>query len=112
MVWASNHRRTVFEFGPQNSVKVLARMGLMGGGTWRHHEACIEAKQSHEEPFCPWVKWLRCTDQTRLEFRCTDQKLDHFVPGLSGSAKISKDVLKMCSRPINNIGGYPNQPSL
>jgi hypothetical protein len=41
-----NHRRTVFRFGPQNLVGVLAGTG---GGTWSHREACIEAKQSREE---------------------------------------------------------------
>lgn len=38
---------TVFGFGPQNSGGVSARME---DGTWRHREACIEVKESCEEP--------------------------------------------------------------
>jgi hypothetical protein len=35
-------------FGPhQNLVGVSAGIG---GGVWRHREACVEVKQSHEEP--------------------------------------------------------------
>jgi hypothetical protein len=67
------------------------------GVTWHHCEACVEAKQSCEEI---------------VAIRCIDLELDHFVPGLSGSAKISKDVLNMCNNSINKIGGCPNQPSL
>ena len=33
--------------------------------TWRHHEACVEAKQSREE---------------LVAIRCLDLKLDHFAP--------------------------------
>jgi hypothetical protein len=40
-----NHRWTVYRFGPQNPCTVPA--GIRGG-TWCHHEACIEAKLSHE----------------------------------------------------------------
>ena len=50
-----------------------------GRGTWCHREACVEAKQSREEP---------------VAIECLDLKLDdHFAPGLSGSAKISKSIV-------------------
>jgi hypothetical protein len=64
----------------------------MRGVTWHHHEACVEAKQSREEI---------------VAIRCTGLELDHFAPGLSGSAKISKDVLNMCNSFINKIGVVP-----
>jgi hypothetical protein len=42
-----------------------------------------------------------------------DLELDHFAPRLlSGSAKISKSVLRMCNSSINKIEVVPNQPSL
>ena len=58
-----NHRRIVFGFGPQNLVGVSAGTG---GGTWSHREACVEAKQSHEEP---------------MDIGCTDLELDIFPLG-------------------------------
>jgi hypothetical protein len=48
MAWRfgpQNHRRTVFGFGPQKPDTVPAGIG---GGTWHHHETCVEAKLSHE----------------------------------------------------------------
>ena len=69
----------------------------MGGGTWRHHESCVKAKQSHEE---------------LVAIGLTDLKLDHFVPGLRGSTKISKGVLGMRNSSINRIEVASIQPSL
>ena len=83
------HRRTVFGFEPQNLVRVLVGTG---GDTWRHHEACVEAKQSREE---------------LMFVRCTHLKVDYFAPGLSDSTKISKGLLGRCSRPINKIEPAP-----
>ena len=40
-----NHRWMVFGFGPQNPGAVPVRIR---GGTWRHREACVEAKLSYE----------------------------------------------------------------
>ena len=51
-------------FGPKKPVGISAGMG---GGTWRHREACVEAKQSREEPMA--IGW-------------TDLKLDHYAPGV------------------------------
>jgi hypothetical protein len=56
-----NHRWMVFGFRPQNPIGVSARMG---GSTWRHHEACVETKQSREEP---------------MAIECTNLELDHFA---------------------------------
>ena len=58
-----NHRRIVFGFGPQNLVGVSTGTG---GGTWSHREACVEAKQSHEET---------------MDIGCTDLELDIFPLG-------------------------------
>lgn len=65
-------------FGLQNLVGVAAGMG---GGTWRHLEAYVEAKQSREGP---------------MAIRCTNIELDHFASKLNGSAKIS--ILRLSSK--------------
>jgi hypothetical protein len=79
--------QVVWCFGSQNywpnnflvwasPVGVLVRMGE---GMWCHREACIEVKQSCQEP---------------VAIGCLDLKLDHFALGLSGSAKISKGIVE------------------
>jgi hypothetical protein len=51
----------------------------MGGGTWHHHEACAETKQSHEEP---------------VAIRCLDLKLDHYAPRVKWFSKISMAIVE------------------
>jgi len=53
--------RRFLGFGPQNTVGVQTGMG---GDTWHHREAYVEAKQSHEE---------------RVAVKCIDQELNHFA---------------------------------
>ena len=65
----------------------------MGGVTWCYSEACVEAKQSREEPVA--IGW-------------TDLELDYFAPRLSGSSKIPKGVLGMCNRFIKKIEAATN----
>jgi hypothetical protein len=46
MVEPKNHLATGFaEFGPQNSA--IAILVEIRGGTWRHREGCVKAKQLH-----------------------------------------------------------------
>jgi hypothetical protein len=59
--------RRILGFGPQNLVRVSKGMG---GSMWHHREACIEVKQSREEP---------------VAIGCLDLKLDNFAPRLGGS---------------------------
>ena len=66
-----------------------------GGCTWRHREACVETKHSHEEP---------------VAIRCLDLKLDHFAPRLSGLVKISKALLGVCNSSINKRIATPSHP--
>lgn len=48
VVWTSKSSGKQFlGFGSQNLIKVLVEIG---GGIWHHHESCVKAKQSHEEP--------------------------------------------------------------
>ena len=50
------------------SLKTWNRVWLgLWGGTWPHREACIDAKQSHEE---------------LVVVGCLDLKLDDFAPGI------------------------------
>jgi hypothetical protein len=46
VVWASKPPWMVFRFGASQNLG-LVPVGI-SGGTWRHHEACVEAKLSHE----------------------------------------------------------------
>lgn len=94
VVWASKPPAKWFiRFGPQSPAGVPVGMG---GRMWPHHKACVEMKQSREETAIIWL----------------DLKLDHFAYGLSGSAKISKDILEMCNSSTNKIVTAPNLPSL
>jgi hypothetical protein len=69
-VWASKPPAGWFlGFGPQKLIGVQARTG---GGTWRHREACVKAKQSLEETM--GIGW-------------TDLELVHFSPGLNDHPK-------------------------
>jgi len=80
------------EFGPQNPFGVPVGMG---GCTWHHREACVEAKHSREEP---------------VAIRCLDLKLYDFAPRLSGLVNISKALLGVCNSSINKRIATPNHP--
>jgi hypothetical protein len=70
VVWASRPLgRQFFGIGDRDG---------LGGSMWRHREACVKVKQSHEE---------------LMAVRCIDLELDHFAPGLSGSTNMSMDML-------------------
>jgi len=50
----------------------------IGGGTWCHHEACVEAKLSHEG---------------RVAVGCFYLKLDHYAHEVKWFSKISRGML-------------------
>ena len=52
------------------------------GGTWCHHEACIEVKLS---------------DDGRVAVGCFCLKLDHYVLEVKWFRKISRGMLRMCN---------------
>jgi hypothetical protein len=64
MVERQNHPAATFtEFGPQKLV--VAVLAEIRGGTWRHHEGCVVAKQL-------------CVE--RMAVRSKSQELVHFTP--------------------------------
>ena len=69
--------------GLQTTDGWFTRLGLktrdgVWDDTWRHHEACVEAKQSHEE---------------LVAIRCLDLKLDHYALRVKWFNKISKGIV-------------------
>jgi hypothetical protein len=80
----------VFRFGPQNPYAVLAGIG---GGTWRHHKVCVEAKLSHKG--CVAVI-------------CFYLKLDHYAPEVKLFSTISRGMLECVIASINKRWTAPN----
>jgi len=72
---------TVSGFGPQNPGAVLVGFG---GSTWRHCEACVEAKQSGER---------------RVAIGLTEIELDHNALRLCGSLYLLRGSLGICNSP-------------
>lgn len=58
-------RRRVSRFGPQNRGRTWCGRASGMEGTWRHREACVEAKQSREGG---------------VSVRCSDKNMDRFAP--------------------------------
>ena len=55
----------VYRFGPQNRRRVRCGRMFEMEGTWRHHEACVEAKRSREGG---------------VSVRELQKKMDHYAP--------------------------------
>jgi hypothetical protein len=84
VVEPQNHPATGFvEFGPQNSA-VAIPVGI-GGGTWRPHERCIEAKQLRVE---------------RVAVRSIFEELVHFTPGGVDRLYVSRGSLGSSNNPL------------
>jgi hypothetical protein len=79
-------RTTSFRYDrvwPQNS-SVAVSVGI-GGGTWRHHEGCIEAKQLHVE---------------HVAVRSISQELVHFAPDGVDKLYVSRGSIGSSNNPL------------
>jgi hypothetical protein len=90
VVWVSKPHVDGFRVWASKSGAVLAGIG---GGTWRHHEACVQAKLSHKG---------------RVAVGCFYLKLDHYAPEVKWFSKISRGMLECVIASINKRWAAPN----